>query len=81
MFEMGTELFPFTILSVSSEKVLSPLFEDSVSESSPSLLSVDEIRPETEKYGEELIWLLRETGSKKQKTEKSSYMRRHCRPP
>lgn len=36
---------PFTILLISSEKVLSPLFEDSGSESSPSLLSEDEIKP------------------------------------
>lgn len=34
-----------TILLMSSEKALSPLFEDSGSESSPSLLSEDDIKP------------------------------------
>lgn len=34
-----------TILLMSAEKVVSPLFEDSASEPSPSLLPEDEIRP------------------------------------
>lgn len=42
---METELIHFTILLISSEKVLSPLFEESGSESSPSLLPEDEIKP------------------------------------
>lgn len=36
---------------MSSEKVLSPLFDDSGSESSPSLLSEDELKPGEEKRG------------------------------
>lgn len=46
---METELIHITILLISSEKVLSPLFEDSGSESSPSLLSEDEIKPRDRK--------------------------------
>lgn len=38
----------FTILLMSSEKALSPLFEDSGSESSPSLLPEDDIKPKSE---------------------------------
>lgn len=45
MSKMKTEVINLTILLISSEKVLSPLFEDSGSESSPSLLSEDEIKP------------------------------------
>lgn len=52
---METYLIILTILLISSEKVLSPLFEDSGSESSPSLLSDDEIKPTGRKNTDGLI--------------------------
>lgn len=70
-----------TILLISSEKVLSPLFEDSGSESSTSLLSEDEIKPRDNKCRWITVMTEGATDKDREREREISHMRHHCRPP